>query len=613
MALGGACLFSIGFAGCGRDAGLDLAKDEARTDNVIAERASESILRSRQELASAGGKSVKGGVATEELDERPSLASRWKAPFKSAGNLMKRKSDDDIIDPFLANKSEVGTGESKDALASTSKDSTSTASKVAASTSKSVATASGEKKVAMADTAGKSSVTAARPKTATSTESQAALDDFLKAQEPIGVSDRALAASRDSEAISRKPGTTTRPASSTKTAEPGIGAASVALDDSSGEGSGRTGVKNGKARPFPGASGDAAAEQPKAVAAARKSTGGTSARNPLAAAPAGVRRNPLLDDAEEPEDTQAPARTKQATGLEIASLLKKAKTAGEKGEFEQAISYATAASELAEQCSYEFSAREHTPERIVAWLEAKQAAVVAEEPIATKAERQHLAATRRPAREVAASTTSFARPSAEQVFADDVAAQTSGRDSSFQEWAAGVGKSPNAGGASPNWPTLSPRELAASDELWQPSRAEFQQTWTDLRTNTAPKREKPAMETRLASAESDAPAFVATAQAERTGPALIAARSSDPIVQLGEPTDLAPGAEVAVASSGRRGPRLSTPPPLSIEDAGAQRAKASSSRSAKHSRTIWFAVIGGLSVLVLVGFRRWAYRTQTVE
>ena len=56
IALGGACLFSIGIAGCSRNAGLDLAKDEAKTDSVITERANDAILRSKQELAGTTGK-----------------------------------------------------------------------------------------------------------------------------------------------------------------------------------------------------------------------------------------------------------------------------------------------------------------------------------------------------------------------------------------------------------------------------------------------------------------------------------------------------------------------------------------------------------------------------
>src|SRR5215208_7030987 len=63
IALGGVCLFSLGLAGCGREAGLNLAKSEARTDSVITERANDSIVRSKQELASPGGKSSSGGLA----------------------------------------------------------------------------------------------------------------------------------------------------------------------------------------------------------------------------------------------------------------------------------------------------------------------------------------------------------------------------------------------------------------------------------------------------------------------------------------------------------------------------------------------------------------------
>src|SRR5690606_38827640 len=87
----------------------------------------------------------------------------------------------------------------------------------------------------------------------------------------------------------------------------------------------RPGVKSGQARPFPPATeAGVPDEDPKALAAARKGTSSTSARNPLAAAPAGVRRNPLLENTEEPVETAPPARTRQATGREIAALLKKA-------------------------------------------------------------------------------------------------------------------------------------------------------------------------------------------------------------------------------------------------------------------------------------------------
>jgi hypothetical protein len=623
IALGGACLLGIGIAGCSRDAGLDLAKSEAKTDSIISERANDSIVRSKQELASADGKSAgkspgKVSQASAELDEKPSLASRWKAPFKSVGNLLKRKPDDEgeITDPFLARREENAKAEERQVAANASKAAAAERAKAASPDTRSATGAAGEKKMALADTAGKSgaaatpaktavAANAAKPKSTLSSESQAALDDFLKSQGPIGVSDHVLAA--DSQTISRKPGTGAGAASNKRTADP---AASVALDDSAAEGVSRTGVKAGKARPFPGAG---AEPEPKAVAAAKKPTADRPAKTTLAAASAGARRNPLVEDAQEEEETTA--RTKQATGREIAILLKKARAAGIVGEFEEAKSYAIEASELAEQCSYEFAANESSPAKVLGWLEAKEEAA-GDTSIRPRTDRYQIAASRKPAREVAATPTGFEKRTAEQIFAEEVdatvaAGQSAGGESSFQEWAAGVGKTPIAKSpSSPNWPVLSQREMTASDDLWQPSRSEFQQQWTDLRTNVAPKDAKKSAETRLASAESDAPAFVATAQGELAAPVIAsAARTSDPIVQLGEPTDLAPGVET-VRSSSRRGPRLAAPPPLSIEDASEPRVVASSSKGQSRARIIWYAAVAGLSLLVLLAFRKWAYKTR---
>lgn len=607
IALGGACLFSIGIAGCSRDAGLDLAKDEAKTDSVITERANDAILRSKQELATSGGKSgAKGGVtqAGAEVEEKPTLATRFKAPFKSVGNLLKRKSpnEDEITDPFLARREENAKTEERQVLANASKSAAAEQAKATSPEKKAATSAAGEKKVAMADTAAKSGAGAnlAKPKSA---ESQAALEDFLKSQEPLGVSDRALAASHDSSPITRKPGTAARPASSGRTAE----AATVALDDAEAEGISKTGVKSGKARPFPGSTPAGAAEERRTLAATKKPTPERTKTSVAAAAPT---HNPLREEEAEPVST----RTKQATGLQIASLLKKAKAAGDVGEFEEAKSYATAASDLAEQCSYEFAAREASPEKVLAWIEAKEDAA-AETSIRPKAERHQIAATRRPAREIAASPAGFEKRTAEQIFADEVDATVAAQrnpagESSFHEWAAGVGKTPIAKGPSPNWPVLSPRELAASDDLWQPSRSESQQQWTDLRSSSAAKDSKKPAETRLASAETDAPAFVATAQVEQPAPLVAAARTSDPIVQLGEPTDLAPGAETPRIAS-RRGPRLAAPPPLSIEDSNEPRIVATTSKGSSHARTIWYAAVAGLSLIVLLAFRRWAYRSTT--
>jgi hypothetical protein len=203
-------------------------------------------------------------------------------------------------------------------------------------------------------------------------------------------------------------------------------------------------------------------------------------------------------------------------------------------------------------------------------------------------ERRQIAATPRPKRDLAAQPTGFSKPSAESVFADEVdgalaAAEApsagnerrarNGIGSSFNQWAAEVGREPNEHNSSPEWPVLSSRELAASNGLWQASRSEFEQSWTDLRSNNkVSTRMQPPSETRLASAEADAPSFVATAEAEGARSIAHTVRPSDPIVQLGQPTDLAPGAEVAAIRSGhRRGPRLATPRPLSIERDGETR------------------------------------------
>src|SRR6478672_4029945 len=86
MAFGGICILGFGIAGCSRENGLDFTKHDARTDGAMTERANESILRSKQELAGTkGGKgATAAGLAETESDsDKPTLASRWKAPFKS--------------------------------------------------------------------------------------------------------------------------------------------------------------------------------------------------------------------------------------------------------------------------------------------------------------------------------------------------------------------------------------------------------------------------------------------------------------------------------------------------------------------------------------------------
>jgi len=619
VAFGGACLFSLGFAGCAREPGLDLAKQDARTDSAITERANESILRSRKELASATGKTAPvPGIVEAEVDERPSLASRWSAPFKSAGGLLKRKPDEVQDDPFLAESKKLKDSVSKEAVASTAK--------TGGADSKAADRPSGETVVAMADRIAKTEASTSKgaPKAGQTKESQAALDDFLKSQEPIGVNDRALAATEAAApTLTRKPGTTSgpRPMLDDRASNADVAASDEAKASFEESAAARRSVaKASAARPFP----PTVESELDTVAVP---TARPSARNPLAAAPAGVRRNPLADVAEEtPEETPIATKTRQATGREIAGLLKKAKASGEQGEFEEAMSYTIAASELAEQCSYEFAAREPSPEKLVRWLEAKQASM--EQAAEPAMERRQIAATPRPKRDLAAQPTGFSKPSAESVFADDVADSLAAAEapsavnevharrkagSSFNQFAAEVGREPNVRGSSPEWPVLSSRELAASDGLWQASRSEFEQSWTDLRSNKASTRMQPSSETRLASAEADAPAFVATAEAEGARSIAHTVRPSDPIVQLGQPTDLAPGAEVAAIRSGhRRGPRLATPPPLSIERDGETRVVAAKTRGSKSSRMIWFAVVGGLSVVVLAAFRRWAYRTSQV-
>ncbi|QDT52076.1 hypothetical protein Pan44_00840 [Caulifigura coniformis] len=611
VAFGGACLFSLGFAGCAREPGLELANQDVRSDSAITERANESILRSRKELASASGSSapVPGIATTEpEIDERPSLASRWTAPFRSAGNLLKRKPEEVQDDPFLAESKKLKDSVARESVASTAK--------TGGAESKAADRPSGETVVAMADRIAKTEAGTAKvgPKAAQNSESQAALDDFLKSQEPIGVNDRALAAGTASPTLTRKPGTSPepRPMVDDRASSSDVAASDEARASFEEFATSRRSVaKASAARPFPAT--DESELDNVAMPPARQ-----SARNPLAAAPAGVRRNPLADAAEEVAEGAAVAsKSQQANGREIAGLLKKAKSAGDKGEFEQALSYTSAASELAEQCSYEFAAREATPEKLVRWLEAKQASM--ERAAEAEAERRQIAATQRPNRDLAARPTGFSRPNAESVFADEVAESVAAAEtasagqltnSPFNEWAAGVGREPSARAASPEWPVLSNRELAASDGLWQASRSEFEQSWTDLRSNKPSTRHQPSAETRLASAEEDAPSFVATAEAEGMRSIAHTVRPSDPIVQLGQPTDLAPGAEAAAARSGhRRGPRLATPPPLSIEHEREPRVVASKARGSKSSRMVWFAIIGGLSIGVLAAFRRWAYRT----
>ncbi|HVJ87002.1 MAG TPA: hypothetical protein VM452_15215, partial [Caulifigura sp.] len=114
IAIGGACLVGLGLAGCARENGLDiLARQDAKTDGAVAERANESILRSKQELAGGTGKKSADLASAETgTDDKPTLASRWKAPFKGAGGFLKKKPDESS-DPFLA---EAPAAKPKDAV-----------------------------------------------------------------------------------------------------------------------------------------------------------------------------------------------------------------------------------------------------------------------------------------------------------------------------------------------------------------------------------------------------------------------------------------------------------------------------------------------------------------
>jgi hypothetical protein len=49
---------------------------------------------------------------------------------------------------------------------------------------------------------------------------------------------------------------------------------------------------------------------------------------------------------------------------------------------------------------------------------------------------------------------------------------------------------------------------------------------------------------------------------------------------------------------------------LSIEDASEPRVVASSSKGQSRARVIWYAAVAGLSLLVLLAFRKWAYKTR---
>lgn len=629
LTLGGACLLGLGFAGCSRDNGLDLAKQDARTNSVVTERANESILRSKQELAgvTGDGKSSPNGLAESDthVDERPALASRWKSPFKGVSNLLKKKTDDTGEDPFLAQSKADVKAAGKEPVAGGQ------APEKAVAT-KSPAAATGEKKVALADAPLKTAAgtTKSLPKSVVASDSRTALDEFLKSQEPIGLDDSDLIAGYGSDDSSRKPGTTSRtkkPAGEAfATAGPHEDAA-TALEHRTPQS--RTVAAAGKARPFPADSIDAGTSTARPTSKLRQNVVTEPAPKNSVAAAGSKRVNPLLDDA---EVAPATSRTKQATGREIAALLKKAKAAGDQGELEEALSCAVQASDLAQQCSYEFVSTEQSPEKMLAWLADKQAR--AEQLARARDDRRQLLAARPRRSTVGATPTAFAKPSAEQIFSDAakteevekeveepaaepaVAAATSRKipvaASPFNEWANGVGRENVSEGRSPSWPVLSSVELAASDNLWKPSRSGFEQTWTELTRQTGAASQHSDAETQLASAESNAPAFVATAEARGAASTRVVT-SGDPVVQLGQPTDLAPGPDGYLLAHNdrsvehRRGPRLATPPPLSIDDAGHDVAK-STVRGTSLSRTIWFSLIGGLALVVLAIFRRWAYQ-----
>ncbi|HVJ85396.1 MAG TPA: hypothetical protein VM452_07105, partial [Caulifigura sp.] len=318
------------------------------------------------------------------------------------------------------------------------------------------------------------------------------------------------------------------------------------------------------------------------------------------------------------------ARIRQATGREIAGLLKKARAAGDLGQLDDAMSYAVAANDLAEQCSYEFTSREQKPEKLIEWLADKQAE--AQQLEQGRTERRQMLAARKQS-SVEARQTAYSTPAPDKnPFAEAVEGLTipertvasdsknTAGNSQFNEWAAGVGKQPATRGRIPEWPVLSNSELAASDEMWQPSRAGFEQSWTSLASTangSSHRSSSGSHETRLASASADAeaPPFVATADGHRSAQSPVSTHTSDSLVQLGEPTDLAPNSRdylVARADGSRRGPRLAAPPPLSIEDGEA--ATAGKSRARGFGRTAWYGIVGGLCLLLLAGFRRWAYR-----
>ncbi len=628
IAIGGACLVGLGLAGgCARENGLDiLARQDAKTDSAVAERANESILRSKQELAGAGGKkSADLASAETEADDKPALASRWKAPFKGVGGFLKKKPDE-ASDPFLAEAPAAKPKDAaKDAEAAKVKDSIALLQQEKAAGSKSGSPA--ERNLAMADTRSKSPGVAETAKA--KSESQAALDDFLKSQEPVGVDKRATPVVYEKDLLTRKPGSASRPQPSAEEMFADHRPAKAPASDEAAEhrtlgGRGaeeRAVASRGTARPFPPDLEPAEPAAPAAKPTSRLRQNAPAQDTAIAATTTKKKRpNPLVED--EPEVAESDARIRQATGREIAALLKKARTAGDLGQFDDAMSYAVAASDLAEQCSYEFTSREQKPEKLIDWLADKQAE--AEQIELARTERRQMLAARKQS-SVEARQTSFSTPAPEKnPFAEAVEGLTipernvaseskaPAGNSPFNEWAAGVGKQPATNGRMPEWPVLSRSELAASDDMWQPSRAGFEKSWTSLASAASSSSQRmsgSSHETHLASAEADAPPFVATADGHRSTHAPIATHGGDPLVQLGEPTDLAPNSRDALlarADGSRRGPRLAAPPPLSIEDGEA--AAVGKSRARGIGRTAWYGIVAGLCLLLLAGFRRWAYR-----
>ncbi len=625
LALGGACLVGLGVQGCARETGLDLAKQDARTDSAITERANEAILRSKQELAGVqtGKGAAAGSVAATEAggDERPALASRWRTPFKGAGNLLRRKPEEPAEDPFLAHSEDAVAPAGGSSIAALADEQSPAAASSAAARTVSTDRLATERKVAMAETP----PAAARSKPVMSNDSRAALDEFLKSQEPVTVDDRALADAYQSSDLMHKPGTTRLPKKSASQtfSDEAIAASAPATEELEHRTlGGRSVAASSQARPFPAEAYEAETPAARPVSKLRQSSVAAAPvrKNPLAA-DAPSRGNPLVDRAE--PVAEAPA-TRSATGREIATLLKKARQAGEQGQHEQAMSYAVAASDLAEQCSYEFRSTEQSPAQVFDWLADKKAE--AEQLARGREDRRELLAARRQERGPAVAPTSFSNPLAEEPAQPASAAMNPFESepqtpasrtlavggSSFQSWAEGVGRDSSPRERTPDWPVLSRVELAASDDLWQPSRLEPEQGWTDA---TRSGSSVAAAETRLASALSDAPAFVATADG-RSAAGTRVIRPASPMVQLGQPIDLTTDiaddrlAGTQGAYGQRRGPRLASPPPLSIDDSE-HRSTAVSSRQRGRNRVVWYAMIGGMAFLGLVLFRRWAYRTTT--